>query len=259
MKKCYLLYFVLLLLCFAVLSAMDVPAPRGAVNDFANVISAEDEKQIEELANEVWEKAGVAMVVATFDSVPDDDYNGYATLLYEKWGIGKQGEDNGVLILNVVQTRRLRIEVGYGLEPVLTDSRSGRIFRDILTPHLRAGDYGGGFLAAFQTIAGLVSQDTGIEFNGQTTDFADYEDNSEESVFGGFCSFLALIIILIILARLGLLPWILLSGSSSGHHGGFGGTFGGGGFGGGFGSSGGGGFGGFGGGMSGGGGAGGSY
>jgi uncharacterized protein len=147
-------------------------------------------------------------------------------------GYWQAREDNGVLILNVVQTRRLRIEVGYGLEPVLTDSRSGRIFRDILTPHLRAGDYGGGFLAAFQTIAGLISQDTGIEFNGQTTDFADYEDNSGRIGFRRFLLFSRSDYHPDHLGRLGLLPWILLSGSSSGHHGGFGGTFGGGGFGG---------------------------
>ena len=244
-------------LFFSTLLAQTYPEPRGAVNDFANVIEANYERQIEALAIDVWNKAEIAFVVATFNDVPDgSEYRDYANRLYEHWGIGKRGVDKGVLILNIINERKVWIEVGYGLEPILNDARAGDVYRDVLVPHLRAGQYGAGFLESFRAIAGLISKEEGIDFSEKVTSLpAKRERKDDRNPFGGMCCFIGLIIFLSIFNRRGGLLNALLWGtilSGGGGRGGFGGGFGsGGGFGGGFG--------GFGGGMSGGGGAGGGY
>ncbi|MBD3387259.1 hypothetical protein GF407_20305 [candidate division KSB1 bacterium] len=241
------------LLALQSISAQPFPEKRGAVNDFANVISSAYEQKIEKLAIEVFEKTGVALVVVTIESIPGDDFEGYAVRLYETWGIGRRGEDKGVLFLNVTGIRKLRIEVGYGMEPILTDAMAGDIIRNILTPHLRRNEFGAGFLAAVQAVAAIVAKETGATFEGNLQS-APPPSGRSRSPFGGLCTIFALILIFSVLRRTGLLPWILLgtlSGGGRGSSGGFGGGFGGGGFGGGFG--------GFGGGMSGGGGASGGY
>ncbi len=249
----------LLLVLFSVLLALQsiyaqpFPEKRGAVNDFADVISSAYEEKIEALAIEVYEKTGVALVVVTIESIPGDDFEGYAVRLYETWGIGRKGEDKGVLFLNVTGIRKVRIEVGYGLEPILTDARAGDIIRNILAPYLRSNEFGAGFLAAVQSVAAIVAEEYGATFDGNLQSVPPPSGRGR-SPFGGLCTIFALILIFSVLRRTGLLPWILLgtlSGGGRGSSGGFGGGFGGGGFGGGFG--------GFGGGMSGGGGASGGY
>ncbi len=234
--------------------AQPFPEKRGAVNDFANVISPAYEEKIETLAIEVFEKTGVALVVVTIEAIPGDDFEGYAVRLYETWGIGRKGEDKGVLFLNVTGIRKLRIEVGYGVEPILTDAMAGDIIRNILAPYLRRNEFGAGFLAAVQAVAAIVAEEYDVTFDGNSQS-APPPSGRSRSPFGGLCTIFALILIFSVLRRTGLLPWILLGtlsgGGGRGSSGGFGGGFGGGGFGGGFG--------GFGGGMSGGGGASGGY
>lgn len=261
---------ILVLLCTGLLGAADFPEKRGSVNDFANVIPAEYEEQIEALAIQVFNKTRVAIVVCTMPTIADADYKQYANELYSHWGIGVKGEDRGLLIFNVVDVRKLYIEVGYGVEGFIPDAVAGDIYREQLVPHLREGDYGGGFLAAAQAIAGLVAKEYNVTFDG-TAGQPPVRVRSRRSTspFTLFCILVALMIILASARRGGLLPWLVAAGSSGGsrsrhdsHWGGFGGgSWGGGSFGGGFGGGGfsGGGFGGFGGGSSGGGGAGGGY
>lgn len=241
-------------------SALEFPQRQGAVNDFANVIPAEQAQQMEALAIEIWDKAEVAVVICTMPTIGDEDFRDYANRLYAAWGIGKAGKDNGVLILNVVDIRKIWIEVGYGAEGYLNDARVGDIYREQLVPNLRQGDYGKGFLEAVQALAGIIAQEYDIEFTGET--IAPRAGRRAES--GGSVGFfvIALIILFLIIRSRTHSAGAWGSGPFSGGRrhsdwGGFGGGFGGGGFGGGFGGSGG--FGGFGGGMSGGGGAGGGY
>ncbi len=239
------------------------PQRRGAVNDFANVIPANYRQEIESLAIEVFNKTGVAIVVCTMPTIGDEDYLDYANKLYGHWGIGRKGEDKGVLILNVIDIRKIKIETGYGVEGFINDARAGDIIRNVIGPRLREEDFGGGLLAGVQTIAGLVGKEYGVQFSGRVRETSRSRRNRGSdgfSPFGGMCTIIGFII-LMILTRGRILPWLLLSGMLGGGSrrdhwgGGFGGGFGGGGSGGGFG----GGFGGFGGGSSGGGGAGGGY
>jgi uncharacterized protein len=247
---------VLLLMAGAVL-ADDFPQHQGAVNDYANVISAEYRGQIEALAIEVFNKTGVAIVVCTMPTIGEADYKQYANELYAHWGIGRKGEDRGVLILNVVDIRKLFIETGYGVEGFIPDAVAGDIYREQLVPHLRTGNYGAGFLAAVQTIAALAAKEYNVTLEGNLQPVA--VQTSERGGLSLGC-IITMVIVILILSSLFSNRGGPASSRRHDHWGGFGGS----GWGGGFGSSssgssGFGGFGGFGGGSSGGGGAGGGY
>jgi len=115
-KQISLLVVALFVLLTAgnVFTAEKYPVPRDtAVNDFANVIDQENFSKMEALAREVLEKTGTAVVVVTVPSIGENqDYNLYANELYKTWGIGKKGEDKGVLIFFTVKERKIRIETG---------------------------------------------------------------------------------------------------------------------------------------------------
>lgn len=231
--------------------AQNFPEPIGFVNDFAHVIPDDVEAQITALVTELKQKTGAEVTVVTIDSIGDYDYVDYAIRLFEKWGIGKRGKDNGVLIFLTVKERKARIEVGYGLEGILPDITAGRIFRNDMVPELQRNDFGAGLLAGVRAIVGVIAEDAGVEITGAIR--SRLSRRPEEGDFS-FTTLIIIIVILIILARSGLLGPVLYSGGLGGGRyrgGGWGGGFGGGGFGGGFG--------GFGGGRSGGGGAGGSF
>ena len=251
--KIQLLFFVILGLTLPLcLAAQQLPSRAGdhAVNDFARVIPAEFQRQIEAICIEVWEKTQTAIVVVTINTLDDFSVEEYATRLYETWGIGKKGEDKGVLILNAIQDRRVRIETGYGLEGILPDGKVGGIIDDYMIPHLKQDNYGQAYLNAVILIAQIIAEDFGVQLTGEIGAAQRNDDSSQGSRAGKFFTFLV-IIFLIIITRGRILPWLIIGSMSGGggrgrdDWGGFGGR--GGGFGGGFG--------GFGGGMSGGGGA----
>ena len=222
------------------------PAPRGAVNDFAGVLSAGAAARMENLAAEILQKTGTSVVVAVFKSLDGDDPDQFANELYEAWGIGKKGEDKGVLIMLAVQERRVRIETGFGVEGVLPDGLVGSILDRYVVPLLKQNRFDEGLFNAMAATGQVLAKDTGTEITGMQAAPA------QRRAVGQRASPLSLLPFLIIIAimmctRSGrrMLPLLLLMSLSGGRGGG---GFGGGGFSGGFG--------GFGGGMSGGGGAG---
>ncbi len=235
------------------------PRPMGAVNDFAGVISAEYRNRMERLSREVLEKTGTAIVVATFVTVGDNEFNSYVNRLYSAWGIGRKGEDKGVLIVLALKERKIRIETGYGVEGILPDGLVGEIRDRSVIPRLRAGDYGRGLLEGHAAIAAIVAKNANVTLNGQPAK----APSGRRPVGGESDWILGLIALLVLASLLGTRPGRemlslillgLLSGGGRGGSGGFGDYDGGG-----FGDFGGGGFGGFGGGSSGGGGAGGHF
>src|SRR3990170_5163094 len=123
------------------------PAPIGYVNDFAGVLSQEMENSLEDRLSSFTASTSNEIAVVTLSSLEGETVEGAAVKLFEEWGIGDKDKDNGVLLLVAINDRQMRIEVGYGLEPVLTDSRSGNIIRDQITPLFKAGNYEGGIIA----------------------------------------------------------------------------------------------------------------
>lgn len=224
-----------------IFAAPKYPAPRGAVNDFAGVIDQANAAKMEALAREVLQKTGAAVVVATVDSIGEnEDYNLYANELYKAWGIGKKGEDKGVLIFLTVKERKIRIETGYGVEGILPDGLVGEILDKYVVPYLKTDDYGKALYNAMYACSTYIAKDAGVQLSGSPMPYRTKARAEKKgiNVFG-------LIIILIVAALLlgtrtgrSMLPWILLlllsgsRGGGGGFSGGFGG-FGGGGSGGG--------------------------
>lgn len=103
--------------------------PEGFVNDYANVLSSEQEADLESVLKAYEQNSANEVAVVTVSSTGEDTIESYAVQLFQEWGIGKNEQDTGVLMLVAVQDRRVRIEVGYGLEPLLTDAESQRIIQ----------------------------------------------------------------------------------------------------------------------------------
>jgi len=245
-----LLLTMLLLHCFLLTSAwaQKFPEPRGAINDYAGVITPQYEHPMDLLAREVLQKTGTSVVVVTLKSIGDNDPADYANRLYEAWGIGKKGEDKGVLILLAVEERKVRIETGYGVEGILPDGLVGEILDTYVVPYLKTGNYEKGLSNALVAVSSVIAKDAEISLTGSsTTDYQTKKKIKERPRINLFSVILFFIVLSMLLGtRRGrtILPFILLMLLAGGRGGG--GGFGG--FGGGFG--------GFGGGLSGGGGAG---
>lgn len=246
--------FLAVLVCFGTTTAIaerPFPKPRGLVNDFANIIPSNYEQKINALCREVLQKTGTAIVVATMPDIGGAEYNDYANRLYSAWGIGKKGEDKGVLIFVTVKERKMRIETGYGVEGILPDGLVGEIRDQYMIPYLRKNKFGEGLLNGTLAVASVIAKDAGVRLTGAGG--VPRRVKKKRSNLS-FLPLLIFIIIFMFLPRrrggswLFFLPFFLGGGRGYGG-GGMGDSFGG--FGGGFG--------GFGGGMSGGGGAGGGF
>jgi len=232
---------IILFLCTAIFitlltsvsfAAEKYPAPRGAVNDFANVIDPADAARMEALAREVLQKTGTAVVVATVDTVGENgDYNLYANGLYQAWGIGRKGEDKGVLIFLTVKERKIRIETGYGVEGILPDGLVGEILDKYVIPLLKEGNYGQALYNGMYACSVYIAKDAGVQLSGSPAPYRTRAraENKGINIFG-------IIIFLIVAALLlgtrtgrSMLPWLLLLFLSGGRGGGggFGGGFGG--------------------------------
>jgi len=223
--------------------------PTNYVNDFAHVLDANSTAQMNDICQQIDAKAHAQIAVVTVNSLDGSDIESYAVALFKQWGVGSKSTDHGVLILYAIQDRRARVEVGYGLEPILPDGKVGGFQREAI-PQMRSGDYSGALLLVTTRVAGVIAQDAGIQLtNVQPRAPIQPRRQPQQGISLGGIIVIAIVIVIILATPLrGVLFWILLS--QLGGRGG--GDWGGGGFGGG---GGGGGFGGFGGGSSGGGGA----
>jgi uncharacterized protein len=154
--------FVTLLVAVSLARALTFPAPQGYVSDYAGVVTDQERAQIEAICRELDEKTGAQIAVAVFPDLGGEDYTDYAVRLFEHWKIGKKGKDNGVLILNTLAERKVRIEVGYGLEPIIPDGLAGQILRDNVFPLLREEKYGAAYLTGAALVAAIVARDAGV-------------------------------------------------------------------------------------------------
>lgn len=239
--------FFIAFMASTVLAAEKYPLPgRTAVNDFANVIDQANASKMESLANEILQKTGAAVVVATIPELgPNEEISLYVNGLYKAWGIGKKGEDRGVLILLAVKERKIRIETGYGIEGILPDGLTGEILDKYVVPHLKAGETGQALYNAMFACGAYIAKNAGVQLTGVASPYRTKARPEKKgfNIAGLILFLIAAAVLLGTKTGRQMLPWILLMVLSSGGRGGGGGGFGGG-------------FGGFGGGMSGGGGAG---
>lgn len=142
-KLCLTLFWILMNIVSS-WAAMDVPYLTGRVTDNAQILSDNTRKNIGDLLKAHEEKTTNQIAVLTVSTLDGTGIEEYANRVFNTWKLGQKGKDNGVLILVAPNDRRMRIEVGYGLESTLTDGMAGGIIRDIITPHFKSGDYNKG-------------------------------------------------------------------------------------------------------------------
>ncbi len=137
-------------------AAKEVPYLTGRVNDYADLIPAETEARIEAKLAALESATGAQMAVLTIASLEGEVLEEYSLKVAETWALGRAEEDDGLLLLVARDDRKMRLEVGYGLEGRLTDLQSGRILNNILRPRFREGDFGGGIEAGVDAIVGTL-------------------------------------------------------------------------------------------------------
>lgn len=140
--------------------------PRGYVNDFAGVLTPDASAAIETYLGNVERATKAQFAVVLVKSLENDTVEDASVRLFEKWGIGKKGTDEGLLLFFAIDDRKNRVEVGFGLEPIITDGAAGDVLRSI-RPILRQGDYGGAIFAAVQQLGERVAQAKGVTIDGQ--------------------------------------------------------------------------------------------
>lgn len=219
--------------------AAEYPRPVGYVNDFAKVISDNLRAKMEAIASEVEQKTGAEIVIATVRTTSGIDIHDYSVEMFTKWGIGKKGKDNGVLIVAAIDDRRVWIKTGYGLEETLPDADASQIYRSILRPQFVRGEYGLGLLSAVQVIAGKIADRAGIKLTslGEVSPLARDDSAGKTAPIMIPFGFAIGIVILWIVMRIagsprtrgrGGFPFWTMGGFSGGMKGGgFGGGFGG--------------------------------
>ena len=228
---------ILVLLTAGALWSTDIPRLQGQINDNAGVLSGGTRAELEQYLAAVEKQSGAQIALLTIESLEGESLEAYSIAVVDEWQLGRTGDDNGVLLLVAMAEKKIRIEVGYGLEGVLTDAVSGYIIREDISPELRRGNFDAGITAGLTTIGKVVA--------GEVTISENQAARSEERESGSSGLFFLVFFLIFVVGRIGRMgryrrrgmsPWSafflgsMLGGSSRGRSsGGFGG---GGGFGG---------------------------
>ena len=148
---------LLALLHFILANALDVPPLKGRVNDYAGLLPSARAQALEQRLAQFESQTGHQIAVLTIPSLQDDALESFSIRVAENWKIGKKGFDNGVILLIAQNDRKLRIEVGYGLEGVLPDAIASRIIREVIVPRFRENNFAGGVEAGVEAIMKVTS------------------------------------------------------------------------------------------------------
>ena len=158
-------FFVAILLSFFLVNSifgLSVPSLTSPIVDNANLISDGVEQNINNQLEELSNSTGIQLAVLTIPTLEGEVLESYSMKVAETWKLGSAEKDTGVLLLIALEERSIRIEVGYGLEGVLTDTKCGLIIRNIIAPEFRNGNYQAGIVNAVNNITGLVKGDESL-------------------------------------------------------------------------------------------------
>ena len=152
-----ILLFLISLTAIHSARALEVPPLRGRVNDYAGLMPAARARALEERLARFEQETGHQVAVLTIPGLEGEDLEGFGLKVAESWKIGKKGFDNGAIFLIAKEDRKLRIEVGYGLEGVLPDAIASRIIREVVVPYFLANDFARGIEAGVEAIIKIAS------------------------------------------------------------------------------------------------------
>ncbi|MDA3810548.1 MAG: TPM domain-containing protein [Spirochaetaceae bacterium] len=251
MKKTLIFLLFITILTFS-LSAQKIPQLKGHVNDYAGVLSSSEENKINVILSNLEDSTSAQIVLLTVKDLQGYTIESFSLKTAEEWGLGQKDRDNGLLLLLAMDEKKVRIEVGYGLEGDITDLKSGYIIRNIILPEFRKGNFDTGLINGVTAINGIITKTSDIS----DKELAAYRDEPQRRGSAGIPFNLIIFIIIFLVSSLargrrrggrgGLFGAFFLGSMLGGSHRHSGGGFGsgGGGFGGGGFSGGGGGFGG---------------
>jgi len=196
MKKVFFIAFLVFLLSVNIGFSQETPTLKKYVNDFAGALSPSDVMRINDLCADIEKNWTIEIAVLTVNTTQPMTIEEYAVETFAKNGIGKKDTNNGLLIVAAIQDRKWRFEVGYGLEPIINDAKTGRIGRAYLTPYFQEGNYGDGLYYAVDAVGKVIQN------SGDDSFISEQTSNTEDDVFT--------IVILILFASFALLPLIII-------------------------------------------------
>jgi uncharacterized protein len=215
-------------------AAPNFPALTGRVVDGANILSADTRSDLTQKLAALEQKTSRQLVVVTIPSLQGYEISDYGYQLGRAWGLGQKGLNNGILLIVAPTEHKVRIEVGYGLEPIVTDALSSVIIQTQVLPKFRSGDFNGGVEAGVNALIQQLSLDTSdAEKRAAAAEQQAQAQPSGQGGGGGLIGFLILFFVFLALSRVfggwGLLPLLFLGGGRGGGFGGGGWSGGGGG------------------------------
>lgn len=220
----------------AAFAAPTFPQLTGRVVDDAHVLSPDVQAQLTQKLADLEQRTSRQLVVVTLPSLQGYEIEDYGYQLGRAWGIGQKKLNNGVLFIIAPNERRVRIEVGYGLEPVLTDALSSVILNEAVLPKFKSGDMQGGIVAGTNAIVQQLLLDAPAAKARVAEAEKQVKDQNSDDPFTAIFVFIVIMIVVGSIFRrggrgggLGVLPWIILGSMGGGGRGGWGGGFGGGG------------------------------
>lgn len=172
-----------LLFALNVALAIDVPTLEQRVNDFANILSPATEGQLENVLATLEKEESTQIAVLTINSLEGESLEAFTLRVVETWKIGQEKFDNGALLFIAKNDRKIRIEVGYGLEGVLTDLTAGRIIRNVITPNFKNGNFDQGVIDGVSAMIAAVRGEYADQGIGHT-------DSSNKDEFTGYLIFM---------------------------------------------------------------------
>ncbi len=218
MKRTLSIFLLLALLI--PLFGLQVPKQSGnAVNDYANLFTSTQRNQLESKLREIERKTSSQVAILTVKTLNGEPIESYSIKVADQWKLGTKGKDNGVLVVVSKNERKVRIEVGYGLEPVITDLEAHYIINKTIIPEFRKGNYFQGLYTASEQLGGLISK----EFQISPDELKKAQKSTERTKRTHIPVGLIVFVIFILFGGLrrgrrgsGLLWLLLLSGGHSG-------------------------------------------
>lgn len=188
-KNIYL--FIIPIIAMVYITPLDVPELKHRVNDFANILSNDEVVELENILANAENKNSSQIVLLTIPTLEGESLEDYSFKVAEKNKIGQKELDNGVLLIVANAEKKIRIEVGYGLEHIITDMKAGFIIREIIVKYFKNGDYYNGMKNGLLAIAGLVND----EFEITPEQLEKYKRGNSSNLGDGLIFFLMIIVI----------------------------------------------------------------
>lgn len=166
--KIVVIFFILINILSAKTLAVVEPSAEFYVNDYANLLNSETRDYIINTNKNLYSQTGAQIVVVTIPSLEGDSLEDYATELFRKFEIGDKTKNNGLLLLLSLEERQFRIEVGYGLEGILPDGKTGRIQDEYIIPYLKQDNWNDGIKNGFNAIIQIIADEYNVDVGAQS-------------------------------------------------------------------------------------------